>query len=83
MRKLQTHRTPAVFALENYDRNGCTDSTDFTDSYGFFFFFASNQAGIPQKSVRIGEIRRIRTLYVCSEKEESSIFATKRSKEWI
>ncbi|MEN9613005.1 MAG: hypothetical protein RLZZ628_3819, partial [Bacteroidota bacterium] len=36
-----------------------------------------------EKYVLIREIRKIRTLYVCSEKEESSIFATKRSKEWI
>jgi hypothetical protein len=26
----------AISALENEDTNGCTDSTDFIDGYGFF-----------------------------------------------
>jgi hypothetical protein len=27
----------AISALGNYDTNRCTDFTDFTDSYGFFW----------------------------------------------
>ena len=59
----------------------------FHGFHGFVRIFWNSMLDFRQKkikkSVPIGEIRGIRTLYVCSEKEESSIFATKRSKEWI
>jgi hypothetical protein len=48
-----------------------------TDSHGIF---TDIRRKIRENPVRI---REIRTLYLCGEKEESSIFATKRSKEWI
>ena len=38
MVKLDT-KLLAVSDLENYDTNGCTDFTDFTDLYGFFLSF--------------------------------------------
>jgi hypothetical protein len=36
MKEKISRHSSAISVLENYDTNGCTDGTDFTDWYGFF-----------------------------------------------
>jgi hypothetical protein len=61
MNKRITFQNAEISALENYDTNGCTDFTDFTDSYGFFLNKCLILGKKIKKSVGIGEIRKIRT----------------------